>query len=471
VRPLLAAVLGVVAAVACAAPAQASFTSDVSGATVTVKGDSAADYVTIGAQANFLSHSDLGPGYASPIDWNSDPAITEFVTRDFTYTVNLDAGPGYDIVAVGTPAVSAAELRAGWVLNGGAGDDALIIDASGDPVGRTVTVGGEIFTSTVKLSGNNVLFDADDFEGGLQIQTGDQKDTYNVQSVFPNRPVAVEAGGGDDDVNIGTAGGGLGALKGMVYVDGETGTDSLKLDDAASGGSTTYAFDATDYHRGEGDVRIFPTTEKASLLAGSGNDSIYKASSQPVSISSGAGDDLIASRDSAGDPIACGAGSDYVLTDALDTPDGSCEATDRVTPAPAGGTPTDGGSGDPQAPQEPQAPQADTTAPVATVTGIAKSIKAKKLLRGISARIATNEPASVDVQLVGSTSTARLARSYNLTLGQAKLPLGSGERAFKLKPNKRLVGKARRFTVRVLITATDASGNRSTVVRSVKVTK
>jgi hypothetical protein len=75
----------------------------------------------------------------------------------------------------------------------------------------------------------------------------------------------------------------------------------------------------------------------------------------------------------------------------------------------------------------------------------------------------------VNVEVRGSTTTARPDRAYNLTVGQRPLPLGSGVRAVTVKPSRKLVAGSRRFTVRVLVTVTDAAGNRSTVAKAVKV--
>jgi hypothetical protein len=44
-----------------------------------------------------------------------------------------------------------------------------------------------------------------------------------------------------------------------------------------------------------------------------------------------------------------------------------------------------------------------------------------------------------------------------------------GFRALKLKANRRLVGRAKRFSVRFYVTAVDAAGNRAQTTRTVKV--
>jgi transcription termination factor Rho len=74
------------------------------------------------------------------------------------------------------------------------------------------------------------------------------------------------------------------------------------------------------------------------------------------------------------------------------------------------------------------------------------------------------------VQLLASTSSARLARTYNLVLAKQNLTLDNAIRDIKLKPSKRLIGRARKFSVRIVVTPTDAAGNcGKAVTKTVKV--
>jgi hypothetical protein len=111
----------------------------------------------------------------------------------------------------------------------------------------------------------------------------------------------------------------------------------------------------------------------------------------------------------------------------------------------------------------------DTVAPVCAVNGVPKKMKRAAFLRGVTARIVCDEPAAVGADLLGSARSVRLAASYNLTLGSKSLRLGGGARTVKVKPSKRLVGKARKLTARLRIVTTDAAGNRATKVKTIKV--
>jgi uncharacterized repeat protein (TIGR01451 family) len=114
----------------------------------------------------------------------------------------------------------------------------------------------------------------------------------------------------------------------------------------------------------------------------------------------------------------------------------------------------------------------DTTAPGVTIAGVPKSIKLKKFLKsGLTAKLTPTEASTFTVDLLGSTSKVVLSRAFNLNLAHGTLGLGAGARNVKLKPKKSLVGKARKFTVRVQVVAADAAGNRTTKTVSVKVKK
>jgi len=117
------------------------------------------------------------------------------------------------------------------------------------------------------------------------------------------------------------------------------------------------------------------------------------------------------------------------------------------------------------------APQAepDRKAPTVAVTGVPKKMKLKAFLKGVPATVACDEPCSVDADVLGSARSVRLAASFNLTLGTKSLGLSGGARRLTIKPSKRLVGKAKKLTVQLRVTATDAAGNRTRKVQTVKV--
>jgi CSLREA domain-containing protein len=114
-------------------------------------------------------------------------------------------------------------------------------------------------------------------------------------------------------------------------------------------------------------------------------------------------------------------------------------------------------------------PAADNTAPSLTLARLPKKLKRAALLRGLSVKVTTNEPAALSVALKGFARRVTLAKTFNLTLASKSLRLGTGARSLKLKPSRKLLSGSRRFTVEVVIMATDASGNARTVTRTIKV--
>jgi hypothetical protein len=113
-------------------------------------------------------------------------------------------------------------------------------------------------------------------------------------------------------------------------------------------------------------------------------------------------------------------------------------------------------------------PPADKTAPKTMLTGLPKKPKIQDLLKGITLKLTPNEAASFEVAELANAKSVRLSRTGDITLAEGKLKLGTGTRSLKLKASKKLVGKAKKITVRFVIVATDAAGNRRTTVKTLK---
>jgi len=65
--------------------------------------------------------------------------------------------------------------------------------------------------------------------------------------------------------------------------------------------------------------------------------------------------------------------------------------------------------------------------------------------------------------------SVNLARHFDYTLAHKHLGQKSGKRRITLKVRRRVLGHSRRFTLRLTVVATDASGNKTTVRRTIKV--
>jgi Domain of unknown function DUF11 len=194
-----------------------------------------------------------------------------------------------------------------------------------------------------------------------------------------------------------------------------------------------------------------------------------------------------------GNPANGGAGaSDFVFSDLGTCPGAtlpvgaSCTFAERFAPGAVGdraatvtAAPSSGAvdaasgtlSGRGISPPSPTPP--DTTRPAVAISGLPSSITLKKLLKnGVRFKESANEPTAFTNELygsVGSASLARLAKAFNLRLAQATFPLSTSTRTVAIKPNRRLIGKRKKFSLQVVVTGTDAAGNRTTTSRTIKV--
>jgi hypothetical protein len=117
----------------------------------------------------------------------------------------------------------------------------------------------------------------------------------------------------------------------------------------------------------------------------------------------------------------------------------------------------------------PDAP--DKTAPALTVSKLATKLKYSKFLKGVSFKVTPNEASSFAIDLIVRAKSAKIAKSGDLVLATKLYALENRSHSVKLKPSRKLLGKARKFTATVRIVATDGSSNRTTVSKKVKVTK
>jgi hypothetical protein len=113
--------------------------------------------------------------------------------------------------------------------------------------------------------------------------------------------------------------------------------------------------------------------------------------------------------------------------------------------------------------------QAELPAPVLALTRGAKTLKRKDFLaKGVGGSVQCDRPCSIEAQLFGTARSVRLAR-FEVSLGTRRLPLAAGLRNFSVRPSKKLVGRARKLTVQLRVTATDAAGRQTREVQTIRV--
>ena len=112
---------------------------------------------------------------------------------------------------------------------------------------------------------------------------------------------------------------------------------------------------------------------------------------------------------------------------------------------------------------------ADRTRPRLSVRRVRATMSRTRFLRGLRPSVFTNEAASLDVKLLATATRAVISRTRDLALAHRRFSAARGTRTVPIRPARRLVGAARRFTVRLQITARDAAGNRRTRTRTIRV--
>jgi hypothetical protein len=121
-------------------------------------------------------------------------------------------------------------------------------------------------------------------------------------------------------------------------------------------------------------------------------------------------------------------------------------------------------------PQPAPAKQADTVGPQVKLSGVAKKVDLKALRKGLKVGVNTDESATIDARLTARARNVELGRRASATvlLAEKSLGLGSGDRQLKLKPARAALRGADKVRAELRIVATDASGNRTTVTRTIK---
>jgi Ca2+-binding RTX toxin-like protein len=278
----------------------------------------------------------------------------------------------------------------------------------------------------------------------------------------------LEGNGGDDlaassDARNLAIGGGPTADLGADSFAGGSGFDTIDYSSRIVPVSVTLNAQADDGEAGEGDNTGSDVEE---LIGGAGADTLsgdvdaerYEGGASGDTISpaggtddvvAGDGDDTISAEDSTFDRVACGVGTDTVAADSVDALDLCENAT--VAPPPIITPP-------------------DTTAPRIAITKLNLKPRFKRLAaKGVTFRLGANEPASFVAELQGTARRATLARVFNLTLVTRPLSRSAAVRSVRLKPKRALLGKRRKLTLRVRITARDAAGNQRVANRTIRV--
>ena len=105
--------------------------------------------------------------------------------------------------------------------------------------------------------------------------------------------------------------------------------------------------------------------------------------------------------------------------------------------------------------------------------GVPARMEFAAFLKGVRVRFASSRRMAADLELrapVRSTGISAAVRRFEVTLARRSLGFGTGSRRAVLRPQRRLLGRARRFVAQLRVTATARDGSRVLLVRSIRVT-
>jgi hypothetical protein len=423
--------------------------------------------VGITGNTRLVSFDTLTPGTASV------KTITGFASAD-EHVIGLDVRPATgELMAVTAPAGSAtsATIRT-YQLDPNSAVVTLVGSVNGTISGAGDRASGIDFNPLADrlrvVQSNNENFRISPSSGG---QAGDDDNlTYTAPATGPvtgiayDRNVAPGPPGTPPSPDARTTAYGIdtGSSR-LVLVGGADGTPSPNLGQVTAVGQ----LGITLVNGSDAGFDISPTGAAfATLTTAAGIGNLYS-----INLGTGQATDLgplpavVGSLAILPGNTPAGGGGTAADTDGDGKPDSS-DACPTVAAATADGCP----AAAPATPTTTNSP-GDTTAPGVTVSGLAKQLKLAKFLKGVTLKVKPNEAASFVIELVATARSAKLAKAGELVLASSSLKSAAGERAVKLKPSRKLVGKAKKFTVTVRVTATDASGNRRVVSRKVAVAR
>lgn len=204
-------------------------------------------------------------------------------------TLTLNTGAGADTITVGNTTL--AGLNGTLVLNagGGAGDanDLLIVDDSGTAAGQAYEVTATAITRALTAV---VTFGAGSGVDSVLLNTGAGNDTVSVSAT--TLPTTVNGGLGADGFTVGP----MGAIAGLLEVNGDANTDTLTFDDSNASADGVYTVTSAQVQRASAGTVNYTTAEELLLNTGGGADTVGVAStgvSTTWTVETANGDDTI----------------------------------------------------------------------------------------------------------------------------------------------------------------------------------
>ncbi|MBW4617755.1 MAG: hypothetical protein KME21_32120, partial [Desmonostoc vinosum HA7617-LM4] len=234
------------------------------------------------------------------------------VNNGVTFTGDVDGGGGSDrFNSIGTGRITGS-INGGSdgssstdVLDLSAVTGAVTIDLNNSAFsgveriignGANTTIIGTNTANTWTVNGANGTVNGVTFANVGNLRGGSDVDTFNIQAT--TNPITIDAGAGDDRINLGSLapnlGGTVNNITGALTISGGEGNDQLTIDDSGDTAANTGNLTATTI-TGLGTNGIsYGTVETLNINLGSGADTFnVQATSASTTVNAGAGNDVI----------------------------------------------------------------------------------------------------------------------------------------------------------------------------------
>jgi len=223
--------------------------------------------------------------------------------------VTVTAGAGSDKIFISDVARNMDLIAASVFADGGSGFDELVLHDENSTAANSFTQSGLSVTrsgaATVTAAGG---FSMEEFF----LDGGSGANLFDIQVIPLGLAETINAGGGDDIINLAQTNNSFDFILGSLTVFGDAGTDFLDIFDGARSSAANFTIGASTIAFA-GTTRVTYFTDGVAILAGSGNDIIDgTAATASLTLTGGLGNDTLVGG-FGNDNLDGGAGSDSLV--------------------------------------------------------------------------------------------------------------------------------------------------------------
>jgi Ca2+-binding RTX toxin-like protein len=255
------------------------------------------------SQAYSVTSATVSRSGAAPINYSFEAVSLYGGSGNDTYNIEstpsgtplfAQGGGGNDTFNISPTAQDLNGIQGDVVVSGGGGQNTGNIYDGSNPrtVAYTVnTVTYSVTSTTVTRTGAaTVSYDSN--VQGMTLYGGSANNRYDIESTSSSTPVTVNAGGGNDSIEVSPTARNLDTIAGALTITGVAGTDSLDIVDVTHPGATTYSVTSSSVNRAGAAPIHYAAMAGLGLDGGTGDDTYNiesTAASTPVNIAAGAG--------------------------------------------------------------------------------------------------------------------------------------------------------------------------------------